>query len=249
MTLITLRGSSSPARRTRGDPHGRVERAGRPVRDRARRRPALRSSPAPAGSSRSRPSTASDPSIHPIRCDVTAESDRSRLVERALDRFGRSTCSSTTPASSGGPDGSRASTEFPGRSRGQPRGGLRALGQLVSEPMREPAAPGSVINVSSMFGRSHRRRCRTRAMSPRSRAVNGLTRELANQWARDGVRVNAIAPGWFPTDMNDDLVRRTSARGGGSSASARWAAWAGRTSSTACSSSSRRMRRPTAPAR
>jgi NAD(P)-dependent dehydrogenase (short-subunit alcohol dehydrogenase family) len=36
-------------------------------------------------------------------------------------------------------------------------------------------------------------------------AINGLTRELANQWGRDGVRVNAIAPGWFPTEMNAGL--------------------------------------------
>ena len=37
-------------------------------------------------------------------------------------------------------------------------------------------------------------------------AVNGLTRELANQWAPLGVRVNAIAPGWFSTEMNSELL-------------------------------------------
>jgi hypothetical protein len=35
--------------------------------------------------------------------------------------------------------------------------------------------------------------------------VNGLTRELAAQWAGDGVRVNAIAPGWFPSEMTAEL--------------------------------------------
>ena len=49
-------------------------------------------------------------------------------------------------------------------------------------------------------------------MSPPSAAVNGLTRELANQWGADGVRVNAIAPGWFPTDMNDELVQNERSR-------------------------------------
>ena len=43
-------------------------------------------------------------------------------------------------------------------------------------------------------------------------AVNGLTRELANQWGADGIRVNAIAPGWFPTDMNDELVQNERSR-------------------------------------
>jgi NAD(P)-dependent dehydrogenase (short-subunit alcohol dehydrogenase family) len=31
--------------------------------------------------------------------------------------------------------------------------------------------------------------------------VVGMTKELAAQWARRGVRVNAICPAWFPTEM------------------------------------------------
>jgi gluconate 5-dehydrogenase len=33
-----------------------------------------------------------------------------------------------------------------------------------------------------------------------------MTRDLATGFARDGVRVNAIAPGWFPTKMSRHLI-------------------------------------------
>jgi NAD(P)-dependent dehydrogenase (short-subunit alcohol dehydrogenase family) len=39
--------------------------------------------------------------------------------------------------------------------------------------------------------------------------VMGLTRGLANEWAQYGIRVNAIAPGVFPTDLNRPLIEGT----------------------------------------
>jgi NAD(P)-dependent dehydrogenase (short-subunit alcohol dehydrogenase family) len=39
-------------------------------------------------------------------------------------------------------------------------------------------------------------------------AVVSLTRDLAVKWARHGITVNAIAPGWFPTDMSRVLLER-----------------------------------------
>lgn len=39
-----------------------------------------------------------------------------------------------------------------------------------------------------------------------------LTRNLACSWADRGVRVNAIAPGWFPSEMTDDFLRLPGAR-------------------------------------
>ena len=35
-----------------------------------------------------------------------------------------------------------------------------------------------------------------------------MTRDLATSWARYGITVNAIAPGWFPTKMSQALLDR-----------------------------------------
>ncbi len=148
---------------------------------------------------------AADPSIHPIRCDVAAEEDRAELVRTALERFGRiDVCVNNAGTSSGGPARQSELQSF----RDVVRVNLEsvfALSQLVSEPMRRQGS-GSVINVGSMFGQVASTPVPDAGYVASKAAVNGLTRELANQWAADGIRVNAIAPGWFPSEMTDELL-------------------------------------------
>jgi NAD(P)-dependent dehydrogenase (short-subunit alcohol dehydrogenase family) len=71
---------------------------------------------------------------------------------------------------------------------------------------------GSIVNVASIAGLS--------AMSPMVPAAGyvaskggllALTRELAAQWARHGIRVNAIAPGFFPSRMTEKVLGRAQA--------------------------------------
>lgn len=64
--------------------------------------------------------------------------------------------------------------------------------------------PGSsVLNISSILGITTAGLPQA-AYSASKAAVIGLTRDLAQQWgARKGIRVNAIAPGFFETEMTD----------------------------------------------
>jgi NAD(P)-dependent dehydrogenase (short-subunit alcohol dehydrogenase family) len=68
------------------------------------------------------------------------------------------------------------------------------------------AQPGSsVINVASIYGLVGSRAPMTAYNASKGALVN-LTRHLAAQWGGRGVRVNALAPGFFPTELTGGLA-------------------------------------------
>ncbi len=63
---------------------------------------------------------------------------------------------------------------------------------------------GSIINIASVA--SHLPISRVVAYSAAKAAVLNLTMFLAREWARSGVRVNSITPGFFPAEQNRKLL-------------------------------------------
>nr|WP_218890907.1 SDR family oxidoreductase [Actinomycetospora corticicola] len=63
----------------------------------------------------------------------------------------------------------------------------------------------AVVNVSSILGLVSAAPMGGASYAASKAGLLGLTRELAGHWGRRGVRVNALAPGWFRTEMNDEL--------------------------------------------
>src|SRR5215203_145738 len=143
--------------------------------------------------------------IAAVRCDVTDDDDVARLVSTTLERYGRvDVCVNNAGAGSGSPE-QQANLDVFRRVMRLNLDAVFALSQAVSAPMREKGS-GSVINISSMFGLVAAAPVPDAGYVASKSAVNGLTRELAAQWARDGVRVNAIAPGFFRSEMTAELV-------------------------------------------
>jgi len=62
---------------------------------------------------------------------------------------------------------------------------------------------GKIVNVASLLSFSGG--ITVPAYTASKHAVAGLTKAFANEWARSGVQVNAIAPGYFRTDNTDAL--------------------------------------------
>ena len=82
-------------------------------------------------------------------------------------------------------------------------GGVLLPTQVFAEPMVQ-REQGSVINIASMSGMIPL--SRVVAYSAAKAAVLNLTQFLAHHWAEQGIRVNAISPGFFPADQNRALL-------------------------------------------
>jgi NAD(P)-dependent dehydrogenase (short-subunit alcohol dehydrogenase family) len=135
-----------------------------------------------------------------VACDVTDDTATAALVETTIERFGRidvlvNNAGAGTPM----PAESEPLEEFR-RTLEVNLVGLFALCQAAGRHMIE-ARSGSIINIASILGLVAAAPVKQASYCASKGAVVNLTRELAAQWARKGVRVNAIAPGWFPSEM------------------------------------------------
>ena len=63
---------------------------------------------------------------------------------------------------------------------------------------------GAIVNIASIAGMLAAGGIVPYAVS--KAGIDHLTRNLAQEWARHGIRVNAIAPGYFTTDLNREFL-------------------------------------------
>ncbi|WP_227462348.1 SDR family NAD(P)-dependent oxidoreductase [Desertimonas flava] len=142
--------------------------------------------------------------VHPVTADVGNDDDCERLVATATEIGGRL---DVLVNNAGIGYTGAAETEPVGTFRKVVEVNLNAvfvLSQLAYEPLRQ-SGHGSIINIASILGLNASAPIKQASYCASKGGVVNLTRELGCQWARRGIRVNAIAPGWFPTEMTEDM--------------------------------------------
>jgi NAD(P)-dependent dehydrogenase (short-subunit alcohol dehydrogenase family) len=141
-----------------------------------------------------------------VATDVAVPGDLSRLVSTALRRFGHIDVLVNNAGISGVISAEDEPMDHFRKVMEVNLMAKFALTQLVARAMIKQGR-GSVVNVASMLGLVASGQIPQASYSASKGGLVHLTRELAVQWARKGVRVNAIAPGWFPSEMTAAMFK------------------------------------------
>jgi NAD(P)-dependent dehydrogenase (short-subunit alcohol dehydrogenase family) len=141
----------------------------------------------------------------PVACDLSKPEEIERAVKDALTRYGRI---DVLVNNAGAVD--------PGPALDEPLEQFQdilavnlvapfALAQHAARAMLEHEEGGTIVNIASVLGLVGSGKLPQAGYAASKGGIVNLTRELAGQWARRGIRVNAIAPGWFESEMTEDM--------------------------------------------
>jgi NAD(P)-dependent dehydrogenase (short-subunit alcohol dehydrogenase family) len=139
-----------------------------------------------------------------VPADLSIEADRERVVAATIDHFGGVDVLVNNA-------GIGQKTAIEDETLEQFRFAMEVnvtaiwhLSKLCAPSMLE-RGKGSIVNVASMLGHVASTPIKQAHYCASKGAVVNLTRELAVQWGRKGLRVNALSPGWFKSEMTGDM--------------------------------------------
>jgi NAD(P)-dependent dehydrogenase (short-subunit alcohol dehydrogenase family) len=137
-----------------------------------------------------------------VTADVAVAEDRRRLIDTVVERHGRlDALVNNAGVSHTGPALRQTGSEF-ARVLDVNLVAPFELSCLAVAAMRAGGDDGgSIVNVASVMAMRSVDPFPDAAYVASKAGLVGLTRELASQWGRHGVRVNALAPGFFASEM------------------------------------------------
>ncbi len=154
-----------------------------------------------------------------LAADMTDFNAAGKIVQTAMDQFGRIDILVNNAGATWGAPAEDYPTEAWLKVLNTNMTGPFLLTQEVARKAMIPNGVGAILNVASVAGLQghHHSMPGTIAYNTSKGAMINFTRALAAEWGKYGIRVNAIAPGYFPSKMTagtlekhqQDLVDRT----------------------------------------
>ncbi len=149
-----------------------------------------------------------------MRGDVADPASVADVIDQTLDRFGRI----DVLVNNAGVTWAAPAAEMPVEKWRQVLDvnatGCFLMSQAAGRQMIRQGGGGSIVNIASIagLGGTSPEVLDAVGYSASKAAVIGLTRDLAVKWALEGIRVNAIAPGFVETRMTTALLARRGER-------------------------------------
>ena len=149
-----------------------------------------------------------------IRCDVSSDTDVQKCVNEVIEKFGHIDFLVANAGIGGGPNKAHeVSVDEWNKVIGVNQTGVFLMNKYVISEMLKTGG-GAIVNTSSMYGLVGT--TMSFAYSASKGAINQMTRSLALTYARDNIRVNAVAPGYVdtpilaevPKDMKDAMANQ-----------------------------------------
>jgi len=143
-----------------------------------------------------------------LRCDVRRPEEVASAVERVVSELGAIDVLVNDAGTSWGATAEEMPLEGWQKVIDVNLTGLFLVSQAVARQMIGDGRGGAIVNLASVAALrgSPPGRMDAVSYSASKGGVIALTRDLAWKWAHHGIRVNAIAPGWFPTSMSQVLL-------------------------------------------
>ncbi|MXX74561.1 MAG: glucose 1-dehydrogenase [Holophagales bacterium] len=139
-----------------------------------------------------------------VACDVASEEEVDALAAKTVGRFGRV----DVLVANAGVSDPRPAEEEPldvwQKVLAVNLTGVFLCNRRFGALMLEQGS-GSIVNIASVLGVIGAGQIPQASYTASKGGVVNMTRELAAQWARRGVRVNAIGPAWFESEMTEEM--------------------------------------------
>jgi len=152
------------------------------------------------------------PNVMAVKCDVGVEADCKNVVDTVITEYGKidilinnAGISDPIPALEEDLDLFKRVIQIDLIS-------CFHLAQLCAQHMETQETGGAIVNVASIHGFVGSSPNNQPGYTAAKGGLINLTRELALEWARHGIRVNAIAPGYISTELTDEMIAGESGR-------------------------------------